>query len=123
MRQDRCGNGGDLTVKKKRAAVVVVMTGKKRAWNDETRLRQGATEQKQHTKGCVCLWWVVWQEGRQSRQFTYPMSFVFRLTIARQLNQKRSRRMGMGWADWTGLDWTGRWLNSRCVRVGSSETE
>lgn len=111
-------------MKKKRAAVVVVvMTGKKRAWNDETRLSQGATEQKQHTKGCVCVCVVGGVAERQSRQFTYPMSFVFRLTIARQLNQKRSRRMGMGWADWTGLDWTGRWLNSRCVRVGSSETE
>lgn len=53
--------GGDCTVKK-RAAVLVVMTGKKRAWNDETRLSQGATEQKQHTKGCACVWWVVWQE-------------------------------------------------------------
>lgn len=36
---------------------------------------------------------------------------------ARQLNQERPGGWGwVGLADWTGLGWTGRWLNSRCVR-------
>lgn len=105
--------GGDCTVKK-RAAVLVVMTGKKRAWNDETRLSQGATEQKQHTKGCVSGWC-----GRMEAKQAVDVPNVFRL----QIDNCQAIKPKTFPADWTGLDWTGRWLNSRCVRVGSSETE
>lgn len=114
VRRERDVEWGNRTVKKR---VVVVMTG--RNGRGMMRLTEPGGDGAEAThEGGV---WVVWY-GRQSRQFTHPMSLPLRLSIARQLNRKRPSD-GDGMADWTGLDWTGRWLNSSVRTVGSNETE
>lgn len=104
-------------MKKRAAVVLVVMTGwKKRAWNDETDWARGRRGRSNTHEGGVGG-----MAGRQSRQFTHPMSSS-QIVNCQAIKPKASGGWVDGMADWTGLGWT--LAEFEVVRtVGSSETE